>query len=218
MIQSTWTCILKDKNWLWYCKGPTSSEGLHLHGCMPAFQGCFQTQSLNKTHSCLSPSAWGRGRGWSQAAEQVVWPVQQGGTGPCNPWGLEPSAVYLSQSRSKCAFCPLPLCHSANYSPSSGQPRAAPSWCWCSSNPAVAAACKEPPWGRIPAALNIVYSLVGAPCKVEEELVAFISFSGLAPKVAVVCVVTSSASWGLGKEQGRCELLRGAVNVNLLWI
>lgn len=45
---------------------------------------------------------------------------------------------------------------------------------------------------------------------------AFISFSGLAPKVAVVCVVTSSAAWGLGKEQGRCELLRGAVNVNLL--
>lgn len=42
-----------------------------------------------------------------------------------------------------------------------------------------------------------------------------------APKVAVVSVVTSSVSWGLGKEQGCCELLRWminirAVNLNLL--
>lgn len=42
---------------------------------------------------------------------------------------------------------------------------------------------------------------------------AFIYFSGLAPKVAVVCMVTSSASWGLGKEQECCELLRWTVNV-----
>lgn len=40
----------------------------------------------------------------------------------------------------------------------------------------------------------------------------FIHLSGLAPKIAIVCIVTSSATWGLGT--GQRELLRWTVNLS----
>lgn len=45
------------------------------------------------------------------------------------------------------------------------------------------------------------------------ELARFIYLSGLAQKIAIVCIVTSSATWGLGTGQGQRKLLRWTVNL-----
>lgn len=151
---------------------------------------CSQAQSLNETRYYILPGSLTM-REWLMSSSRAgamasaaggYWAMQSLRIS-LQSWEL--SAIYLSDIRLKFAFCLLSLCYSASYPPSFGQRRAAPSQCLSSSN----LCCIQ----RSPAeegAPVLVCSLVSGG--------GLTRLSGLAPKTAIVCTVTSSATWGQG--------------------
>lgn len=158
---------------------------------------------------------WPRGSDWFQAAEQVWWPTQLGGTGPCNPWGLASSHKNSQQFIFLILGLNLPFvhCYCATLRvipPLLGNWERLPPGACVPQILAVAAACKEALLRKEP--LLLAYSLIGAP-RQWSRAGAIHFFKWPCPKDSYCLYCNLLCHLGTGNRQGRRELLRWTVNL-----
>lgn len=156
---------------------------------------------LKQQSRCDKPKQWGRVCG------------EGGHTVP--PWGLVSSPENSQQFIFLVLGLNLPFvhCHCAALCvtppPSGIQERLPPGAC-VPQILAVVLHAKRPCCRR---SLPLYLCTALEPLVSGGELAGLIYLSVLAPVMAIVCIVTSSATWGLGMEQGQHELLGETVNL-----